>query len=62
MQQREQPVDTLAGGGTHGCSDWQVELLDELDRVIERVAQSHPSALVDLACHEAEGREGRWVE
>jgi hypothetical protein len=62
VQQRQQPVDALSRGLAHGRSHRHVELLDELDRVIERVAQSHPSAIVDLARQEAEGLEGRRVE
>ncbi len=62
MQQREQRIDALTFAVAERVLDRQLQLLDERDVLIERVAQRHAPARVELALEEAKSVEGRRVE
>jgi len=62
VKQRQQSVDSLAIAVAERGLDRQVELLEERDLLVERVAQAHAPARVDLAGEEAKAPEGARVE
>ena len=62
MQQRQQPLGALALGIVQDALDRQVELLDEVDLIIECIAEAHATLRIELARHEAEAPKRRRVE
>jgi hypothetical protein len=62
VQERKQAFDSLPSLSRHLSALWELELLDELDSVVERVSQRHNPGFADITVYEAKALEHPRIE